>query len=97
MSDIQDHYELVEVGGQALFDTYADAQIAAGAELDRIWFVRHGDGVDCECEEDDPNCDCSCDEVWDVELAAGQYVNRAGYVVSTVPCRPEHKTEVFTY
>ena len=91
MKDILEHYDLVE--NAKIFDWLHEALKAADDNPDRVWFVRHGDDDECEndCE------DRECEQTWDVELYHGQYVNRVGYFVSSEPCRPEDRNEVFTY
>ncbi len=89
--DITDHYELVEEG--KLFDTLEEAQEAAGNDANRIWFVRHGDGLSTGTTRTGRVRGRS----GTVELNCGQYVNRAGYFVSVEPCRIEHRYQIFTY
>lgn len=88
VGEFTDHYELVR---DEPFERHNDALTAAGGDFDRVWFIRHGDGCDCD------DMDCECEDVWDVELAGGQFVNRIGYFVTTKPCKEEHRGEIFTY
>ena len=100
LPEFTDHYQVV-YDGDLIRPSYADALRVAGGNKDRVWFVRHGDGCDCELGDDDWDSEegysCECEETWDVELANGQYVNTLGWFVTTEPCRPEHQNKIFTY
>jgi hypothetical protein len=96
IGEFTDHYTIV--GDAKIQPFLEDAMRVADGDKDRIWFIRHGDGCDCEpVNGDDEDFECECEETWDVELLDGQYVNRVGYFVTTEPCRPEHRSELFTY
>lgn len=89
--NIEDHYKLL--GEAEVFHTYTAAEKAADGNPDHIWFVRGGDEPICTCSDEE----CECEEVWDVELYHGQFVNNVGFFVSEEPCRPEHREAVFTF
>jgi hypothetical protein len=97
IGEFTDHYQIV--GDGEIQPSYSGALHVAAGNKDRVWFIRHGDGCDCEHPDkmDDEDFECGCEEVWDVEVADGQYVNSVGYFVTTEPCRPEHRSELFTY
>jgi hypothetical protein len=96
--DITDHYELLESDdGDIIHQSLERARRTADDNPDRIWFVRHSD-TDCQCGADwEEGIECDCEPDWDVELYRGQFVNNVGFLVTTEPCRPEHRDEIFTY
>lgn len=87
--DITDHYTLHGFGdGNCMYNTIAEARLAASGDEKRIWFIREGDD-DAEDGVDDP--------VWSVEHWHGQFVNCLGFFVTEESCKPEHKNTIFIY
>ncbi len=82
------HYRIIEHGGDHVHHSLVEARHTAGNDDMRIWFIRIiGDGPENEDEE----------YTGDIEIWHGQFVNCAGFFVSTEPCRPEQRDEIFTY
>ena len=77
---IEDHYDLVDVGGLVLFDSIEDARVYAATDR-HLWFLRESDNG----------------STWYAEGWCGQFVDCAGYCVTTKPRKQQDDDAIFRY